>query len=69
MTTKSGTIRSFNAERGYGFISVGNEDPDVFFHVRQLADVNAKICQHDNVRFEMGEHRGRPCAVNVTLVD
>lgn len=31
-----GTIKWFNTEKGYGFISVAGMEKDVFLHVKQL---------------------------------
>jgi cold shock CspA family protein len=71
---RTGRIRNYNDERGFGFISEdgggkngGNRD--VFFHVRTLADVfNPEPGMR--VEYESGVDRsGRPQAVNVRLAE
>lgn len=52
--TKQGTVKFFNATKGYGFITPSDTGEDIFVHVSGLED---KIKEKDQVRYieEMGE--------------
>jgi cold shock CspA family protein len=71
---RTGRIRNFNVDRGFGFISedgggVNGGNRDVFFHVRTLAEV-FDPAPGQRVAFDSGEDRsGRPQAVNVRLAN
>lgn len=69
-----GTVRSFNATKGYGFIrpnwNQGNPAADVFVHrsaiERLPAELRAQLLEGELVEFEVSQdRRGRRCAVNV----
>jgi CspA family cold shock protein len=64
-----GTVKWFNVAKGFGFITPSDGGKDVFFHISGLADRFHEPRENDRVGFELGEHRGRPCAENVTIVD
>lgn len=63
-----GRIKFYDNVRGYGFIERSGE-PDMFFHVRDLIgdDVLLSLTPGAEVQFEVGRHRGRPCAVGVEV--
>jgi CspA family cold shock protein len=68
-----GTIKWFDPERGYGFITPSQrieemDQPDLFVHFRALKGVNLlKVVSGQRVSFVVGEHRGRLTAVEVRL--
>jgi cold shock protein len=64
----NGTIKFFNADKGYGFISRDDGLADVFVHASALVDRYQELKQNDRVSFELGEHRGRACAERVEIV-
>jgi len=57
----SGTIRSFLAEKGFGFIARYGE-PDVFFHVTDLVDGQVAVEIGQKVRFELQPSARKPGA-------
>ncbi len=63
----SGTVKWFNAEKGYGFITPSEGGNDLFVHHSDInVDGYATLDEGQNVDFEIGEGQKGPCAKNVT---
>ena len=63
---KTGTVKWFNAKKGYGFISDENGD-DIFVHFSALNMSGFKVLEEgDKVEFEVIEGEIGPQAANVT---
>ena len=61
-----GTVKWFNAKKGYGFISDENGD-DIFVHFSALNMSGFKVLEEgDKVEFEVIEGEKGPQAANVT---
>jgi len=58
-----GTVKFFNAEKGFGFIKHNDSGKETFVHVSGLID---QIKEGDVVTFDVQEGRKGPVAVNVT---
>ena len=62
---KKGTVKWFNAEKGFGFISVEGED-DVFVHFSAIQGEGFKTLEEGQaVEFEVVEGARGPQAANV----
>jgi CspA family cold shock protein len=59
----TGTVKFFNAGKGFGFITQDEGKKDFFFHVSELR--GSIINDGDRVEFDLGESKKGPCAVNV----
>jgi CspA family cold shock protein len=60
-----GTVKFYNDEKGFGFITPEDGSADVFFHVTQVVE-GYDPQDGDNVTFEIANGRdGRPAAANV----
>ncbi|MDZ7605956.1 MAG: cold shock domain-containing protein [Cyclobacteriaceae bacterium] len=59
-----GTIKFFNASKGYGFVKDDETNKEYFVHVSGLID---KVKDNDAVTFEIEEGRKGLNAVNVKL--
>ncbi|MEY3617783.1 MAG: hypothetical protein RL726_481 [Actinomycetota bacterium] len=60
-----GTVKFFNAEKGYGFIS-REDGPDVFVHFSQIQSKGFKtLNEGQQVEFEIGQGRKGDEAQNV----
>lgn len=63
---KKGTVKWFNAEKGYGFISVEGED-DVFVHYSAIQSEGFKTLEEgQEVEFEVADGTRGLQAANVT---
>ena len=61
-----GTVKFFNTEKGYGFISREDGD-DVFVHYSNIAGSGFRNLEEgQQVEFEVGPGRKGPEALNVT---
>ena len=59
-----GTVKWFNSEKGFGFISA--EGKDVFVHFSQIKVEGFKtLAEGDKVKFEIKDGERGPQAVNV----
>ena len=67
-TVALGTVKFFNAEKGYGFIS-REDGPDVFVHFSQIQSKGFKtLNEGQQVEFEIGQGRKGDEAQNVRPV-
>ena len=62
---KEGTVKFFNNQKGFGFISQDDTRTDVFVHVTGLID---EIRENDKVSFEVENGKKGPSAVNVKVI-
>ena len=64
----TGTVKFFNSEKGYGFLSVEG-DEDVFVHYSNIeGDGYRSLDEGQTVEFEGGPGRKGPEALNVRKV-
>ncbi|WP_343697973.1 cold-shock protein [Flavobacterium sp.] len=61
---QEGTVKFFNEEKGFGFITPNNGGAEVFVHASGLSE---NIRQDDQVRYDIQEGRKGPNAVNVVV--
>jgi CspA family cold shock protein len=60
-----GTVKFFNQDKGFGFITPEDGSKDLFVHISGI--VNGPIQEGDTVEFEEGQGRKGPCAENVSV--
>lgn len=66
---KIGTVKWFNAEKGYGFISI-DDGEDIFVHYSNIVSDGYKTLDEGwKVEFEVTESDKGPQAVNVSRVN
>jgi CspA family cold shock protein len=64
-----GTVKWFNAEKGFGFITPDDSDGDVFVHYSEIQTGGFKtLDENQRVQFEIGQGAKGPQATGVTLV-
>ncbi len=65
-----GSVKFFNTEKGFGFITPADGSQDVFFHITQCVETYEMPQEGDEVSFDIGAGRdGRPAATNVEPAD
>ena len=56
-------------DRGFGFIAIEGSDKDLFFHAKELQDVQFNdLKEGDNVQFDISESPKGQNAVNVSKI-
>ncbi len=61
---ENGTVKFYNAEKGFGFITPDNGGKDLYVH--STAVQNGTIKEGDKVEFEVGQGDKGPRAENVS---
>lgn len=61
---QEGTVKFFNEEKGFGFITPNDGSNEIFVHVSGLSE---NVRQNDEVRYDIQEGRKGPNAVNVVI--
>jgi CspA family cold shock protein len=61
-----GTVKWFNADKGFGFIAPDDGGDDLFVHHSEVKTQGyASLNEGQKVEFEVGQGRKGPCATNV----
>jgi CspA family cold shock protein len=63
---RTGTIKFFNATKGYGFITEDGTGAEIFLHVTGLAE--QPVNSGDKVQFEVADGRKGLNAINVKKI-
>ena len=61
---QEGTVKFYNEEKGFGFITPKNGGSEIFVHATGLLE---KIQENDQVRYEVAEGKKGPNAVKVVV--
>jgi CspA family cold shock protein len=61
----TGTVKFFNSEKGFGFISEESSNKEHFVHISGLID---EIREGDEVEFELTEGKKGLNAINVKVI-
>ncbi len=65
----TGTVKWFDARKGFGFIVPDEDDKDLFVHHSDIKTTGyASFEEGQKVEYEIGEGKKGPCATNVTPV-
>ncbi|ENX34440.1 hypothetical protein F889_01722 [Acinetobacter colistiniresistens] len=64
-----GKIKKYNAERGFGFIELGGDQKDLFFHIRDFPQAAGEPRLGEKLKFIMVEDSGKFKAANIVRLD
>ena len=65
----TGTVKWFNADKGYGFITPDDGSKDLFVHHSEIQSSGYKtLNEGSSVEYEVGQGQKGPCATNVKEV-
>ncbi|MDQ7089353.1 MAG: cold-shock protein [Methylococcales bacterium] len=67
MSKSAGTVKWFNADKGFGFITPNEGGKDLFVHHSEIktGDSYTTLDEGQNVEFEITQGEKGPCANNV----
>ena len=64
-----GTVKWFNAQKGFGFIQPDDKGKDVFVHISALERAGiGSLNEGQKVRYEVVSERGKQAADHISLV-
>ena len=64
-----GTVKWFNSEKGFGFITPENGGADLFVHFSEIQGGGYKSLEENRrVQFEVGQGRKGPQATGVSVI-
>jgi CspA family cold shock protein len=62
----TGTVKWFNASKGFGFITPADGGADLFVHHSEIkTEGYATLDENQSVAYEVGQGKKGPCANNV----
>ena len=62
----TGTVKFFNAQKGFGFIQPDDGSKDVFVHISAVESAGMRsLMEGQKVSFEVTNERGKPAATRL----
>lgn len=64
-----GVVKNYNAERGFGFISVDGQKKEIFFHITDCPNRDVEPKQGERFKFRIVDDQGKSKAQNIVRLD
>jgi CspA family cold shock protein len=68
LARSQGTVKFFNAQKGFGFIAPDDGGKDLFVHANNIQGNPESMREGQKVEFDKGEGRKGPEATNVSVI-
>ena len=66
----TGTVKWFNAQKGFGFIEPNDGGKDVFVHMSALERAGlSSLKEGQKINYEIARERGKESAANLSLAE
>lgn len=62
----TGTVKFFNDQKGFGFITPDDGGKDIFVHISAVD--GGTLSDGDKVSYDVGEGQKGPCAINTKKI-
>ena len=65
-----GTVKWYNSEKGYGFVTSNNSKKDIFIHRSALEAARLKtLDEKQKIEFDIEEKQGKTSAINISKIN
>jgi len=69
MSQKTGKVKWFNPNKGYGFVDQDDDEKDMFLHITALQNANISILNEgDKISYDVEEENGKQSATNLKQI-
>lgn len=68
MTKNEGTVKFFNSQKGFGFITPKAGGKDIFVHANKVAGNADDLREGTDVEYELADGQKGPEAINVRIL-
>ena len=66
---EQGTVKWFNAQKGFGFIKPDNNSNDVFVHISAVEDAGlSDLADEQAISYDVEDNNGKSLAINLKLI-
>lgn len=65
----TGTVKWFNASKGYGFVEPSDKSRDVFLHISALEAIGlSDLKDGQKISYNIEPHKGKISAIDIKLI-
>ena len=69
MSSKTGKVKWFNPDKGYGFVDQDDDEKDMFLHITALQKANISVLNEgDKISYDVVEENGKQSAANLKQI-